>query len=425
MEPGFLSPMATFQNIRVWRHLLIAGGILLGIGAFVVVRNWDTFALMYANATAMNEGRDVVEEIRRPEDLIGYLASHPEHASLVAYEIGAREEGIFFRADVQRPVANTSHLLLLAEYARLVETNQLAPDRQVPLDSLEIYALPGAGRSTHEQAIAHWRSEGVVRPDSTIAIRHVIKALSQFGDRAAADWFLTAAPGDSQTQSMAKRWNVDDSDGPLPSSGMYLSWIRQHASPPDSSTSTLQGRAGSHEAYTNRVYQLTQKLRRDSSFRTRERRQLERRGSRLSVRDQRTLAQSTYPKGTAADYADLLARSLKGSLGSSAVSEFVRREIASPVESDSLATIETVGTKVGAIPGIISFVGYIRYTGDRPPKVFSLLIEDLPIGLFYHIIQSGLDKGLQLRLLSDSDFFDRVKDRLSKDNMNREMEGRS
>lgn len=411
--------MATFQNIRVWRHLLIAAGVLLGVCVFVVVRNWETFTLMYANATAMNEGRELVEEIRRPEDLVGYLASHPEQASLVAYEVGAREEGIFYRPNVRRPVANASDLLLLAEYAHLVEVSQLTPDRPVSLDSLQMYALPGAGHSAHEQAISHWRSEGLLRSDSTVAIQHVIEAIRQFGDQAAADWFMTTVLGESQTQSVAKRWKLEASDGPLPSSGMYLNWIRRESSSSDSSNAVRQKRSGSREAYTNHVYQLTQKLRRDSSFRKRERQQLERRGSRLSVRDQRTLAQATYPKGTAAEYADLLARSLKGTLGSSAVSEFVHQKIASPIESDSLASIEAVGTNVGAIPGIISFVGYIRYSGDRPPKVFALLLEDLPIGLFYHIIQSSLDKGLQLRLVSDPDFFRRVKGELSRDKLNK------
>lgn len=403
--------MAPFGNLSFGRHLLIAVGLLLGICVFLVVQNWDTFTLMYANVAAMNEGKEVAETMRRPEDLLSYLSSHPEKASLVAYDVGAKEEGIFYRSAVQRPLVNTSHLLLLAEYARRVETGQLDPSRRVPLDSVAIYALPGAGLSNHEEAVAHWRTTNEGRQDSTVALRQVVEAIAQFRDEAAADWFLTAL-GRSQVQSLPSRWGLERSEQPLPSSGIYLSWTTSAQGV--SVGAAVDFDSWSREAYADRVYRLVRRLRRDSSFRERERRQLRQRGSGLSIREQRALAQATYANGTAADYATLLARSVEGDLGSTSVANFVQRQIESPIERDSLdAPIEALGTHVGAMPGIISFVGYIRYSTDRPPRVVSLFLEGLPIGLFYHVVQTSLDKGFQLRLLTDPDFFRRVQERLS------------
>lgn len=403
--------MAVFGNFSFGRHLLIAAGLLLGVFVFLVVQNWGTFTIMYANVAAMNEGKEVAEEMRRPEDLLSYLSSHPEKASLVAYDVGAREEGIFYRSGVQRPVVNTTHLLLLAEYARQVEAGELDPNRRVPLDSVATYALPGAGLNNHEEAVAHWRTTNDIRPDSTVALRQVAEAIAQFGDEAAADWFMTAL-GRSQVKSLPDRWGLKQSEQPLPSSGIYLSWTP--SSQGDSGGAAEKYNSMSREAYADRVYRLVRKLRRDSSFRERERRQLEQRGSGLSIREQRALAQATYAKGTAADYATLLARSVEGDLGSTSVANFVQRQIESPIEHDSLqAPIEALGTQVGAMPGIISFVGYIRYRTDRPPRVVSLFLEDLPIGLFYHVVQTSLDKGFQLRLLTEPDFFRRVQKHLS------------
>ena len=404
--------MNILGNYRLGRHLLIAAGLLLGICAVAVVRNWGTFRLMYANVAAMNEGRQAAEKIRRPEDLLGYLAAHPEQASLVAYELGAREEGIFFQPTVQRPMVKTDHLLLMAEYARRVEAGRLAPGRRVPLDSLAMYALPGAGLSNHRRTLSHWRKDDLLRPDSTVALRHLIEAIPQFGDEAAADWFMTAL-GRSQVRVLADRWGLHDSEQPLPSAGIHLSWRARWESEA-LTAGTKEEPFSSREAYADRVYRLVRILRRDSSFRRKEKRRLRRRGSGLSVRDQRVLAQRTYPEGTAADYADLLARLLNGTLGSDSVSQCVQHQIESSVNTDSLdAPIAAVGMEAGATPGIISFVGYVRYVDDRPPRVVSLLLEGLPIAVFYHLVQTSLDKGFQLRLLSDPAFFRTVRARLS------------
>lgn len=391
-------------------HLLVATGLLLGVIGVAVASNWSTFALMYDNVVAMNEGRQVAEQMRQPEDLLSYIADHSERASLVAYDLGAREEGIFFRANEKRPVVRLPHLLLLAEYARRVEGGQLNPKRRVALDSLAVYALPGAGQSSHEQARAHWQNEHLLRADSTVALQHVVDAIPRFGDEAAADWFMTAL-GREQVQALPARWNLGASDPPLPSSGVHLSWNHpQEDDPPAQRGRTDRG------AYTDQVYRLVRMLRQDTTFRQRERDCLGTRGAGLSIRDQRALAHDTYAGGTAADYADLLARIAKGTLGSPAIAQTLQDHLESPIEGDSIeAPITSLATSVGATPGLISFVGYARSAQDRPPRVAALLLEDLPIGLFYHLVQTGLDKGFQLRLLSDPEFFGRVRETLSED----------
>lgn len=403
--------MGFFTRYSLGTHLLIAAGLLVAVIGLVVGRNWSTFSLMYDNLAAMNEGKKIAERMRQPEDLLDYVASHPNRASLVAYDVGRRDEGIFFGPDQRRPVVHTTHLLLLAEYGRQVETGDLNPAQRVPLDSLAIYALPGMGEKTHERSVAHWRAENHLNSDSSVALRHVIDAMLRSGDKATADWFMTHL-GRDQVQALPKRWNLTDGDPPLPSSAVHLSWRHKEGRPPLASqqpSSTSQPRT----AYTDQVYRIVQRMRRDSSFRRREREQLDQRGTGLSVRDQRTLAHKTYPQGTAAAYADLLARTVTETLGSPSIAQVMQDHLEAPIEGDSIdAPLASVATKVGATPGIISFVGYARPSTDRPPRVTALFLEDLPIGLFYHLIQTQLDKGFQLRLLSDSAFFQRVRTKL-------------
>jgi hypothetical protein len=44
--------------------------------------------------------------------------------------------------------------------------------------------------------------------------------------------------------------------------------------------------------------------------------------------------------------------------------------------------------------------------------VVVLLIEDLPIAVFYHLLQTGIDRGFQLQLLGDDAFFETARARL-------------
>jgi hypothetical protein len=152
------------------------------------------------------------------------------------------------------------------------------------------------------------------------------------------------------------------------------------------------------------------RLRRDSAFRRAERRRLSRRGSGLSLRRQRSLAQRTAPRGTAAGYAALLARAAAGSLD--VVGDSLRAYLERPVPRDSVAMpLRAVGSVGGATPGLISLAGYARRPG-APPRVAVLLLEGLPMGVFYHLLRTGLDKGFQLRVLGDDSFFERVRARL-------------
>ena len=177
--------------MKFTKHVSIAAGLFVAVLIFIVARNWTTFALIVDNMAAMNEGKQVAQQIRYPSDLLTYLAEHPEHVSLVAYDVGAADEGIVYQAAQPRPMVSVPNLMLLAAYAHRTAAGQIDPGRRIPLAALEPYALPGAGEEQHRRARTHWREQGLLDADSTVALRHVVRAITRFGDRAATDWFIT------------------------------------------------------------------------------------------------------------------------------------------------------------------------------------------------------------------------------------------
>lgn len=408
-------------KLKLTHHLLIAGALLVVAFAVIVARNWTTFALIYDNMTAMNEGGAMAQQIRYPSDLLDYAADHPEQVSLVAYDVGAEAEGIFYGAEAPRPVVGVPHLMLVAEYARQAAAGQLDPDRRVPLAALDRYALPGAGQAQHRQAKAAWRAAGHLDADSTVALRRVVQAIAQQSDRAAADW-LMAHLGRERVAALPAQFGLGTSAPPQPASGTHLSW-NHHRAGGTVAARLADFRAMPAASYADRVYQLTALLQADTSFRRQERARLRRRGTDLSLRHQRALAQATYPHGTATAYAGWMARLAQGAFVSDSVSAFLQRRLEQTVAADSVAAdaatsdaVEapalTIASKAGALPGLVSFVGYVRRGATRPPRVVALFMEGLPIGVFYHLMQTGLDRGLQLQLLTDDAFFQAARDRL-------------
>jgi hypothetical protein len=186
------------------------------------------------------------------------------------------------------------------------------------------------------------------------------------------------------------------------------------ATPPQARIDSLAGL--SRGALAARAYGQMRRLRGDSSFRRTERQRLSEQGSMLSLREQRTLARLTAPRGTASAYADLLARIAQGSLVNATVADSLQQYLERSFVRDSVAlSLQTVGSVGGATPGLISLAGYAERTGDAPPRVAVLLLERLPMAVFYHLLQTGLDKGFHLQLLGDDDFFKQVHQRLHSD----------
>lgn len=404
--------MGLLRNTNLGTHLLIAGALLVAVVVFAVASNWSTFVVMYENLGAMNEGQRVAEQMPQPSDLLEYIAAHPEKVSLVAYEVGARDEGIFYGPDRGRPVVRVPNLLLLAEYARQVETGELAPSDRVPLDSLRMYALPGTGQSRHEQALTKWDEDDQIASDSTIALAQVVQVMVEYGDPAATDWMMIRL-GRETVQELPRRWELPSSDPPVPQTGLYLQWEED-----ETGSHTHDGNRDSlsRTQWTDSAYRHVQALRRDSSYRNTVRNRLEREGLGLSVRDQKRLARTTYPQGTAREYADLAARMADQTVDGPQSNRTMWNHLKSDIGADSIqAPITALATQVGAMPGLISFVGMAHIDSSQAPRVSVLLFEDLPIGLFYHIVQTDLDKGLQLRLVSDPAFFERARTALSAD----------
>ena len=406
------------MNRGCLRPLLYSLGAVALITLGLLAWNGPTVSLMLGNMRAMSEGADAARALRTPGDVLDYVAAHPEKFSLVAYDVECPAEGLYYQEAATRPVAGLPKLLALAAYAQQTSSGWLDSSRAVPLSAVSAYQWPGPGPGAHRRALEALRQAGRLAGDS-LTLAQVAWSMMRHGDPAAAD-FLVRRLGSEALREAAGRLDLPASaELPLPSSGLFLSWSTPKENNPEEQAAHY--RQMPRAAYRRRAVRLADRLAQDSAFRRRVAEQQARRGSGLSLRQQRALAGVTFPRGTAQAYAALMARLAAGSLAagrtpfSPATTQLMRAHVERPVLGDSAGAFPLlIGSEGEGAPGLVSFAGYARPKGGGGGRVVALLAEDLPTAVFYHLMQTGLDNGFEVQLLLDDAFFQQVRRRLKK-----------
>ena len=385
-------------------HLLIALGLFVAAIAVIGYQNRDTVSMMWANVTAMNEGMSLTEELRYPEDVLDYMEAHPETSSLVAYTIGRKEAGIMMNAEAPHPLVNVPNVAALWAYTQAVDSGELDAQARVPVEAVSRRALPGINERPHERTRRRWSETGRIDADSTVAIADIAAAVARFNDAPALDWLLSRLDRRAvQMRVEALGWPAAAT--PVPQSGLYLEWAQSASALHREATGETPriGRDAVHDAAVRYATDTTYAREIRDTFRTR--------GTNLTLRDQRRMAQATLPRASAADVASAFAQMAQTPANQPLGSAYAMLSRSTGI--DTLSTgVQRVASEGGALPGVISFAGVAHYADDRPPRVVVLSLEDVPLAVFYHLLQSGFDQGLALRLLGDDAFFEATRARI-------------
>lgn len=428
-----------------WRYLSLALLLFVGALAFIVIRNWDTVSLAWENAAAMTEGSEEARTITSPEELTAYLSRHPESVSLVSIAAdGAVRQA--HNADASRPLYRFPHLLLLGAATERMHDGRLDSTEQVPVNDVGAYALPGLTEAAHTEMMDSLRAQGRVRGEA-VSLREVVRGMVTYQSPAAADWLMMRL-GREAVAGLPDAYGLTGSEAPRPMSGTYVTWLRARSASPDSLR--IEPYLGmSEDAYADTVWAVSRRLASDAGFRETVTSPLAAQGTGLSVIQQRDLANATFPRGTALDYARLLVQIYTGGPDAQAIRtarpgggwremqtliETSLQQTKAPSDSarlDSMATGDTpravsLANVAGAYPGFLTLGGYLRSAsasssapgsgaGTEEPRIVVLMMHDLPVAVFYQLAQTGIDKGLFLELLAEETASERVVNRLRRE----------
>jgi hypothetical protein len=247
------------------------------------------------------------------------------------------------------PLGSTMNILILDEAAHEVAAGRLHAQTRIPLVAIDDTYLPGTDGGAHARALTAERSRGWVRGNA-LSLRHVLDAMIEFSDNAAADTVMRLI----DHAALARRAARLRQDVPLSPDGLFLSW---GAGVP-AVTHAVRG-----AAYNATVEQLARRLASDSAFRLQVFAGLVA-GRYPSVAQQAKLATALAPRGSAGGYAKLVRTILTGRDSADRLAASV---LGWPLRANPKVRplFSTFAQKGGELPGVLTVVDGIVPRGLR------------------------------------------------------------
>jgi len=375
----------------------------------ILALNWGAFNTFYENRDAMVEGSRWVEDTYSLRGLSYYIDENPNHVSIISRVIDSPDSTIRYMEEVKRPMGTTANFFILLAAADMIESGVVSADTPVSWKSVTEHLLPGVNRSEHEQSYAGAVKRGWVNENDELTLDHSLQLLAEFNPLSLADelWWMI---GRERWQAMSDTLNLENTDMPLPYSGLYL---------------TLS--PGIRDMQAQKIYDL-ELVKEPQNFRDsvidRAREFLDEpefRANTLSYMDDNRLgntfmqerdALALFPKTTASDMTATLEDMVKDELISAGVSQRVKEWMRWPMNRQSGITRDF--TDYGAIydnrMGLLTGIdfGTSKYTGDT--TVQAVFFDRLQIAFWFHMSSNHMHQDFQQRLIFDPAMIEQMKE---------------
>jgi hypothetical protein len=194
----------------------------------------------------------------------------------------------------------------------------------------------------------------------------------EFSSNAATD-YLHALLGQERIEETALQLGLTQQTAPCPFLGQFLLMGRG-----DESLAAIQELMQEPRLYSRQVMALTEQYSTDATFRQ-ELGGWRGRDRRPSLEVQQLFSEALNPRGSARQYAALMAQVALNSLGPWEESVRIRRYMEWPTRfPDNQERLAWLGYKGGSLPGILTVVYYAQPWDTVQPVVLALFFHDLP-----------------------------------------------
>lgn len=375
----------------------------------ILAFNWNAFNTFYDNRDAMVEGSQWVEETYSLRGLSNYIDQNPDHVSIVSSVIETPDSTIRFMEHVKRPMGTTANFFILVAAADMIESGDALPDTPVSWDEVSTHALPGVNRSEHEQSYSAASERGWLNDNDELSLDNALRLLAEFNTLALADelwWHI----GPERWMALADTFSLDNTDMPLPYSGLYLTISPEIREMEASEIYDLELVKEPND-YRDSVIDRADNFLNDPEFRE----------NTLSYMEENRLGNTfmqerdglaLFPMTTASEMTSLLGDMVNDELISPAVSQRVKEWMRWPMERQS--GINRDFTDYGAIydnrMGLLNGIdfGTSKYTGDT--TVQAVFFDRIQIAFWFHMSSNHMHQDFQQRLIFDPAMIEQIKE---------------
>lgn len=413
----------TEQRPALWQRMLRGCAITLAVAGLILLAGgiWQrhTLGALAANLQAIFAEPQYAQGLEQPTEILALLQNQRDSVALVSYSvlpdgsIDREQPVISHNAEQPLPLASTIKIVLLAAYAEQVEQGRLQPDQPVMLADWQRYYLPGTDGSAHQTSLQQLgiltgESGFALDPAQTVTLDELARAMIVQSDNAAADYLLDRI-GSAAISDLIERAGLEQQELPMSSLGMFLSW-RNHEQPRQQREHIEQLAALSDTEYRQTVERLAERY--IHSAWGQAERDWRRSASLPDLTYQAFATAELAPRGSAADYARIMAGIASNSFISPEVSQRMRSYLNWPMQfAGNQARFSEFAAKGGSLPGLITEAFYvIPQAGDfaEQQRVVVLFMPELPLAAFLRLNQTFGHQEFMLRLAEEAAFAETV-----------------
>ena len=376
-------------------------------GAILAI-NWNAFITFYDNRDAMVEGSRWVEDTYSLRGLSDYIEQNPDHVSIVSRVTENPDSTIRYMENIKRPMGTTANFFILLAAADMIESGVISADAPISWEDVTRHFLPGVSRSEHELSYSAAVERGWLNENEELTLNHALKLMTEYNALSLADelWWQI---GPERWSSFADTLALENTDMPLPYSGLYLT-ISPGIRDIEASAIYDLELVKEPQNYRESVIERSGSFLNDPDFRkTALIYTEENRLGNTFMQERDALA--LFPKTTASEITLLLEELVNDELISAGVSRRVKDWMRWPIDRQSGITRDF--TDYGAIyddrMGLLTGIdfGTSTYTGDT--TVQAVFFDRIQIAFWFHMSSNHMHQDFQQRLIFDPAMIEQMK----------------
>ena len=394
--------------MRLLKFIGVFLAVFIVIAAIIILPSLKSVRTIIKNYDTLDEGSQWLQQVSTTEGFLNYIEAHPQRVSIYSYTPGQPDSTLNYQGDRIRSVGTLSVLVSVAAYAHMIDTGRWHADELIPLDSVNHYQLPGVFSSSHLKNLSELPKTKTGQP--LIRLDELVRMAVQGQDLAAAD-YLYWKLGQARLDSTLQMLGIRNLEAPLPWTGLYIT-VNPEVNHEQAQLLLKNFAQKNRKKQRTIIIANSRRFNDDPAFHDLVIKAFQKDGTGLTFAQERT-AFSFLPKATARGLVALIRKAWNDSLYDKNASQIFLNTLK---WNDMVPLMKRVfswyGSSFDNRMSLLSGVDVGTTTRFGYTRIQAMLLDSLPIQLWFHLSSQFSNQTLERRLIWDPTFYKAAYDRL-------------